>query len=64
MAAPPFGTYTAPVWSAMFLVLSFLSFFLWKKALWRPGQEEKLTDFSTLKTGLVQPSNCIIYYEA
>jgi hypothetical protein len=38
MAAPPFGTYTALVWSTMFLVLSFLSFFLWKKALWGPGQ--------------------------
>jgi len=47
----------------MFLVLSFLSFFLWKKALWRIGQEEEVTDFSTLKTGLVQPFKCIIYYE-
>ncbi|ETZ19130.1 hypothetical protein N824_10330 [Pedobacter sp. V48] len=38
MATPPFGTYTAPVWSNMLLLLSFLSFFLWKKALLRRGQ--------------------------
>jgi len=54
MAAPPFGTYTAPVWSAMFLLLSFLSFFLLEKSFVKEGRGG-FNRFSNLKTGVVQP---------
>jgi hypothetical protein len=41
----------------------FCPFFFGKKLCGDRDKEEELTDFSTFKTGLVQPSNCIIYYE-
>jgi len=61
MAAPPFGTYNAPVWSSMLLVLSFLSFFLWKKAPFGQGQGRGVNRFFNLKTGMVQPLNRIFF---
>jgi hypothetical protein len=64
MAAPPFGTnalsgMVSHVSGAFFFVL----FSLKKSFVEDRMRRKELTGFSTLKTGLVQPSNCIIFYE-